>query len=222
MSRTHWAAYFLTALGGTALGAGITIKFLDAEYEKNLAIESEKSRKYWSKLHKRGEFSDPASIVEEKAEQIAEKIIEKAEYAPSVVADHVNIFTGEPKQFDLGEEIQRRSPDRPYVIAEEEFFANETGYEQIHLMFYTQDAALADQGDEYIRESDDIVGDDNLLRFGEGSNDKNIVYIRNDRLEKEYEVVRTKGSYQEIVHGIALEHSSDKKRKVSKRPRREE
>lgn len=203
-----WAGYVISGLGGMVLGVGITIKALDKEYEQNLAIEIANAKKYYDRLHKRGEFSDPVVLVEERIEPVTH-IIESAGYS--------NVFA-DPQEFNLGEEIVKRNPERPYVITDDEFFKNDTEYEQINLQYYTLDAVLCEQDDTYVRESDDIVGDDNLLRFGDGSNDANIVYVRNDRLEKEYEVIRVKGSYQETVHGV-LEHS-DRKRKVPKKSRR--
>ena len=47
-----------------------------------------------------------------------------------------------------------------------------------------------------------VVGD---LRFGHGSNDPNVVYIRNDRLKAEYEVLLNSGSYQEEILGQKFE-----------------
>jgi hypothetical protein len=52
---------------------------------------------------------------------------------------------------------------------------------------------------------DNLVGDKNLDRFGHGSNDAFIVYIRNDQLEIVYEVVLSPNSYAEEVHGFSHE-----------------
>lgn len=220
MLNLGWGACSIALLAGTALGAGITIKFLDKEYEQNLAKEIDKARKHFSRLHKTDAFSDPVALVEVKEDAggiILEQKYATIETAKTQVAK--NVFT-DVKEFDLGEEIKKRGPDRPYVITEEEYFAGEANYEQKSLNFYDGDGVLSDQGDEYLRESDDIVGDDNLLRFGEGSNDKNVVYVRNDKLECDYEVIRTRGKYAEIVHGI-IEHS-DRKRKVPKKFRQDD
>jgi hypothetical protein len=44
-----------------------------------------------------------------------------------------------------------------------------------------------------------------LDRFGHGSNDPSIVYIRNDTLEIIYEVVKSPHYYAEEVHGFKHE-----------------
>jgi hypothetical protein len=50
-----------------------------------------------------------------------------------------------------------------------------------------------------------LIGEKNLSRFGHGSQDPSVVYVRNDQLELVYEVVRSPQSYSEEVHGIKHE-----------------
>lgn len=203
---------------GVGLGAWTAVSYVESEYEANLALEVEKSKRYYDRLHKREKFSDPIAMVEDKALTIAEGISVNAQYIPP----KVNIFKDPPipGDFDLGEEIKKRNEDRPYIITEAEYFENSTDYTQVCLQWYSFDKVLSTQGDEELTETDEIVGDENLLRFGHGSNDANIVYVRNDGLEKEFEVIRIKGGFGETVHG-ELQHS-DRKRKVSKKLRRDD
>lgn len=210
-----WLAVGL--LTGVGLGAALTIHILDDEYEKNLALELDKSKRYFDRLHKREKFSDPVALVEEKSVEISENIISREAYN----VPKVNVFKDPPQinEFDLGEEIKKRTTERPYVITDDEYFQNSTDYTQVCLQWYTFDKVLATQGDEELTETDELVGDENLLKFGHGSNDANIVYIRNDGLEKEFEVIRIKGGYGETVHG-ELQHSNSK-RKVPKKSRRD-
>jgi len=46
------------------------------------------------------------------------------------------------------------------------------------------------------------VGERNLNLFGHGSNDASVVYVRNDKLELIFEVVRSPNSFAEEVHGF--------------------
>jgi hypothetical protein len=61
----------------------------------------------------------------------------------------------------------------------------------------------------------DLVGDDNL-RFGYGSNDSNMVYVRNPRIEMDMEIVRSQGTYTKEVLGFddeaELKHSGRRRR----------
>jgi hypothetical protein len=48
---------------------------------------------------------------------------------------------------------------------------------------------------------DELIGMDNLL-FGHMSKDSNCVYIRNNKTGYDYEILRSQGSYAEVVAGI--------------------
>lgn len=104
--------------------------------------------------------------------------------------------------FDYEEEVKLRTEDKPYIITHDEYFAAEKDYDTSSLTYYEQDDTLADEQDKPIREVDEIIGTDHLVRFGTASGDRNIVYVRNDRLETDYEVVKSGGSYVEEVLGM--------------------
>lgn len=125
----------------------------------------------------------------------------------------INVFkqAETPGDFDYEEELKNRSEDAPYIITYDEWSTNESGYEQSTLTYFTGDDVLADSADKPIDETDDLVGDDNLLRFGHGSKDNNVVYIRNEIREIEFEVVRSPNKYAAEVLGF-LEHSARDKR----------
>jgi hypothetical protein len=46
------------------------------------------------------------------------------------------------------------------------------------------------------------------LKFGHGSGDPNVVYIRNDKRQSEYEVVHDPGLYSVEVLGLEIEHNT--------------
>jgi hypothetical protein len=109
-------------------------------------------------------------------------------------------------QWDLDAELKRRGPDRPYVIHRDEIHDTE-GYDNISFTYYATDDVLCNERDEVIdpADRDNLVGEANLDRFGHGSGDPAIVYIRNDNLEIMYEIVRSPNSYAEEVHGFRHE-----------------
>lgn len=124
-----------------------------------------------------------------------------------------NVFVdGRPivlEDWDAEAEEANRNPEVPYVISHDEFMENSFEHEQSTLTYYVGDGddILAESDDSIINEVESIVGNDNLNRFGHGSRDPNVVYIRNERTEADYEVVRHTGSYAETVHG--LRHSEE-------------
>ena len=126
-----------------------------------------------------------------------------------------NVFTdAEPNDdnFDYEEELKHRSVTVPYVISHDEFMEAEPGYNQVTLTYYEGDGVLTDEKDSPIEEVDSTIGEDNLQRFGHGSKDNKIVYIRNEILDLDFEVVHSNGKYVEEVLGF-IEHS-DHRRKI--------
>jgi hypothetical protein len=112
---------------------------------------------------------------------------------------HRNIFDDANDDWDYEEERNNRSKHSPYVIHADEYQADEMGWDsQTTLTWYEGDEILTDSNDVPIYNPHTVVGD---LKFGHGSGDPNIVYIRNERLEAEYEVIREEGSYEIIVLG---------------------
>jgi len=128
-----------------------------------------------------------------------------------------NIFEEVPQvnhEWDWHKERRQRSPDIPYVVHYDERLEME--YTDVTLTYYEIDDVLCNERDEIVDpdDRDSVVGEANLNRFGHGSNDPSIVYIRNDRLEILYEVVRSPNSFSEEVHGI--EHDSGFGRNVER------
>jgi plasmid stabilization system protein ParE len=135
-----------------------------------------------------------------------------------------NVFVeGRPlvdDNWDAEAEEANRDPERPYVISHDEFLENAFEHEQAALIYYEGDDILAESNDAVIDEVESVVGNDNLSRFGHGSRDPNVVYIRNERTESDYEVTRSAGKYVDEVHP-GLRHSDDYSMS-RRRPRRSE
>lgn len=99
-----------------------------------------------------------------------------------------------------------RTEDAPYILHQDEFFQNEKGYRQTSLTWFDGDKILVDEHDVPIYAPEKIVGN---LRFGRGTNDKDMVYIRNDRLDAEYEITRHPGHYTIEVMGLNEEEAAE-------------
>lgn len=81
-------------------------------------------------------------------------------------------------------DISEKSPSAAHLISPDSF--GELDYEQISLNYWA-DGFLTDENDDIIENSTDILGDKALTSFGEYEDD--IVYVRNDELRVDYEVV---------------------------------
>ena len=96
----------------------------------------------------------------------------------------------------------------PYVIHVDEFRENETGYVQLQLTWYAGDEVLADERDTPVDAVDSVVGLENLAsKFGHGSANSDILFIRNEKMNIEAEILRSDGKYSFEVLGNELQHS---------------
>lgn len=110
-----------------------------------------------------------------------------------------SIFDGDDT-WDWEYERNNRSGTAAYIIHADEYNADEFGFnENITLTWYAGDNILTDERHQIVPKPEEVVGE---LKFGHGSGDPNVCFIRNERLKAEYEVLRDPGSYQREVLGI--------------------
>lgn len=114
------------------------------------------------------------------------------------------------------EELKNRHPDNPYIIHKDEFYSDEMDFAQITLTYYSGDDIMADEDDSPVYNHLDVTGP---LRFGHGSGDPNVVYIRNEKRRAEYEVLFDDGLYSVEVLGLEIE-DNERARRVKEAPRK--
>lgn len=102
-------------------------------------------------------------------------------------------------EWNYAKELEARSPTHPYIIHQDEFREGERGYEQATYTYYAEDGVLCDSDDRPIPNGIEVAGN---LNFGHGSNDENIVYVRNDVIEVDMEISRSPKSYEQEVLGL--------------------
>lgn len=87
--------------------------------------------------------------------------------------------------------------EKPYIISPEEF-GDFDEYTKLSLTYYS-DGVLADENDEIVDDIDETVGADFADHFGEYEDDS--VFVRNDRLKCDYEILRDNRSYSDVTGG---------------------
>lgn len=220
------------AVGLLAFGAGVGLGYILGR-RKSVEVITLAPRE--SRLeHAR----PPKVVVDERPEKLMTTEELKQHYAddPQVEVVTLNDQKVEPKTanvfantttdedvWDIDEEIKKRSPHHPYVIHQEEFFAEELESEdfiQATLTYYAGDDVLVDQEDKPLYNRQDLIGDC-LNKFGHGSGDPNCVYVRCIPQRMEYEVIRDPGHYRIEVLGLEMEQEERAQDlKHSKAPRR--
>lgn len=140
-------------------------------------------------------------------------VVEEVQVTQNVFVEAAKNDEPDPRDWDYNAEIADRelNPNIPYTISFEEFNENNVEHEQATMTYYAMDDTLVDSQDKPVDNTEGIVGDDNLSRFGHGSGDPNVVYVRNEKIDMDFEIVRSNGSYQKEVFGTdpdpALQHS---------------
>ncbi len=107
--------------------------------------------------------------------------------------------------WDQNREMAQRDKSIPYIIHAEEFNADDSYDHQVTLTYFEGDDVLVDEADEVITKKDEVVGLENLTKFGHGSGDPSVLYIRNDRLQQDMEILLHKSHYAKEVLGLEEE-----------------
>ena len=209
-------------LGGLAVGTAVGFYFghkwnkekIKAEVFKESEAEVEKIRELYQQ---KTIAAEPKPTVEEVMEQrgYSTAVVEEPTRplkAPVPIHDtpHVAYATNEEAReaqknadWNYPEELQNRSEDHPYVIHQDEFKQGESGYDQTTYTWYAVDEIMVEEGSkDPLTDIDFSVGLENLNRFGHGTDDVDVVFVRNDKLELEYEICRLHSSYEEEVVGL--------------------
>lgn len=91
----------------------------------------------------------------------------------------------------------------PYIITQDDFMDECKHYDKITFTYYDEDGVLADEREEIVSNQDYLIGGEDNLNFGVGSGDADIVYIRNEAVQSDFEVICVHDSYSRSILGIS-------------------
>ena len=189
---------FLIFTIGAGFGALVTYQLLKDKYEAIAQEEIESVKQVFGRSEPKEGDRDGDVVDEDYARPDMPNMAEKSRYK-KIVKKYTayNAINGEGKVVDSFE------AERPscYVISLDTFGNENPDYDKISISYYEDDDTLADEQDEIMQEVEGTIGEA-LLCFGDQSDDPDVVYVRNERLSIDYEVVRLHRSYQEAVLGI--------------------
>lgn len=191
-------ALFLTAgatLGG-AVGYFVTKKALQTKFEIELDEQIRDVKEYYKLLRKEGEYSQLIKPVEE--------LVESPKYE-DVISEYSGEEETEEEETEMVEpdsEDEERNTDEPYIISVDEYMEDRDNYDKNTVTYYEADDVLVDEREQVIPDVDSTVGSDSLTKFGHKSKDKKVVYVRNERIEADFEILLDTRSYSETILGI--------------------
>lgn len=192
---------FMIFVLGAAVGSAVTWKYVKDKYEQITQEEIDSVKETFSKCEVKT-HNEPGKDAHVRAERAKEKP-SVAEYAAKLreqgytnysnpeTADNVKPGTGTGKE----EDEDPMTLDKPYTIPPEEF-GELYDYEKISLVYYA-DGVLADDDDELVDDIDDVIGNESLKKFGEYEDDS--VFVRNDRLKCDYEILLDQRKYSDVI-----------------------
>lgn len=181
---------FLFLVIGAGIGSFVTYRLLKENYEALVEEESESVKETFSRRM-------PASPeYEEDGLEMNDE-----EYERFQLQKKSGAYTQYDQRFTRPNEAGENEILPPYVVDVVEYNESNFHFDKSTIYYYNIDDTLVDENEEPINDVDAIIGD-GLTRFGDGSEDPDIVYVRNEKLEIDYEVIRVEKSYQETVLGI--------------------
>ena len=93
---------------------------------------------------------------------------------------------------------EEMAENRPYVISPEEF--DENGYKTKTLFYYNDDVVTDERGKVLSESSiEKLIGKESLTTFGQDESDS--VFVRNDDLKTDYEILADERNYHEMFMG---------------------
>lgn len=190
---TKLVGYLVGVISGGVIGYLIGEVIAEKVYEKELARISEPSPEFKKAVKKT--ISEAVEVMKERKET-------KIDYS---------------KKRALEELVEPyKSEAKISIITVDEFSELKPGYAQETIHYYVDDGTYANDQDEIII-AQDILGPNAHLHFGEGSEDPDIVYIRNDSNAMVYELVKMHTSYAVAVMGEPIQESKPKAKRTRKK-----
>ena len=187
------ATGFVIFVLGAAVGSVVTWQYTRKKYEQIAQEEIDSVKEIFSKRESAAdvEITDPEPHTAKIGKP--EEKPDITEYAARLERDGYTNYS------NVGAEQKKEEQEtmeiKPYVISPEEFGEFED-YERISLSYYA-DQVLADEDDEKVDDVDNVVGLESLTHFGEFEDDS--VFVRNDRLKCDYEILLDQRTYSDII-----------------------
>jgi len=99
-------------------------------------------------------------------------------------------------EYDANTDFNR---SHPYEITDEDFSESMGIFDKISLFYYA-DGVLADEGEEMVDDVDRAVGIELLLDWAGDPDKAELLYVRNEKMNIDYEILRMEQPYSEMVN----------------------
>lgn len=202
----------LIFLGGAAIGSALTYLIVKDKYEKIVDEEIQSVKEEYAKSY---EAKKTVEALNETKTKILENVMSKASAVGVGPYEKHGVITEAPVNYNVFskprpeiEETEENDEEEipnyaghptegiagaPYTISPELFVNDRKYFDKITLEYYEGNDVLVEEMSDEPVDIDESIGRDSLRMFGEFERD--LVYVRNERLETDYEVYHHSGSY---------------------------
>lgn len=190
---------------GVIAGAFVAARAVKEKYQQEAEEEIAEMREYYRELTKNAKTPDEDKMLEEDEKRKEEKEentkndfkpIEELEEAKEIIKDKGYINYTHYNDTDIKENKREEQVDENeiYIIDPEEY-GGENGEYDTATLTYFKDGVLTDEVDEIVAYNI-IGGEENLQPFKDYP-DCNAVYVRDDNIMVDYEILRDPYQYDE-------------------------
>lgn len=183
---------------GAAIGSAVTWKVVKTKYERIAQEEIESVKETFAEYftdHDDASTDEATQEDEEPAHQIDWSELEDLDEEDNSTDDGQNDYTRLVEQYTNNEKGGAENmTNAPYVISPYDF-GELDGYRQIELTYYEGDDTLEDDEYNIVNDRNELIGADSLFTFGEYEDDA--VFVRNERLRTEFQILKDYRSYAE-------------------------
>lgn len=180
-------------IGGALIGSSVTYLIVKNKYESIIDEEIESVKETYEEVY--GEKVKTATLVDETSDMPHPREKNQRAYE-ELIKQYGNKSNEDESEEDdeEGDEDEMNDMVEPYVITPDEF--GDTGYETVCLTLYADGVITDDFGDMMSDDDiDTLIGRDSLKHMGENPEDPDVLYVRNENEEVDYEIARDVDKY---------------------------
>ena len=176
-------------VAGAAVGSVVTLKFLEEKYRRIADEEIESVKETFKKAIEKEVGED--KNVEETPVKVA--TVSHTPDKPNIT-DYAAMTRG--MGYDTETDKENVEDDGPRVIIPDDFGMNED-YDNVSLLYHV-DGYLTNEQNVLVDDIENTVGFECLNTFGEYEDDA--VYVRNDKLKTDYEILKVDSNYFDFIN----------------------
>lgn len=172
---------------GVIVGAGLTYACIKGKYEKRLREEVDSFREGRDK---------PEIKIKLTAEAETYNVLNDKKEDTEKYEELTKEYSGDAEKV-IEESVSEENISKAAYIISMEDYKEVNSYEKKSLNYYTEDEVLTDDEDNVIEDIDGTIG--NYAISCLETYDDEVIYIRNEKISVDYEVVKVHESFSEYV-----------------------